>query len=248
MLVLIVVTAATAFAAFVATYQKQVQTQQAQAHARSLESLRVLGVHPTAAAGSTITRINLTIASLSVESSGVTGILIDDAPLLVYTATGDISGALNLSAPIAFTIVAFGQVLISASFPSNPIPLDLTKYIKIEVLTSLDNSFIQVFVPPTAIAQVSTIQTFAGGVPATVPLLDGSESFPMGNATIVSWTWTVTPVGTSPTPSCAGSFAGEQVVVPHTCQALGTPVNYYANLTATDSTGLLGKSSTVFSY
>ncbi|MCI4357646.1 MAG: hypothetical protein L3J95_04680 [Thermoplasmata archaeon] len=46
MLVLIVVTAATALAAFVANYQKSSQSEQALAHQRALENLRVIDVAP----------------------------------------------------------------------------------------------------------------------------------------------------------------------------------------------------------
>jgi len=350
MLVLIVVTAATVLAAFVASYQKQLQTQEAQTHNRNLESLRVLSVDPTpttavtsgtgtastatfsttanssgvvtasgtgfgttgdaitlsfgstpltptscsvgmfamttitttpAGAFTCLVRIPLgyvgstpfaatdattpldtitlhvvaspaigvvafTIASLSVNPSSVTAILVESAPLLNYTITGDITGSLNLSqgAPSQFTIGTFGEAKLVVSLWSNPdVFLSLNTYIKVELLTTLDNDFSQVFVPPVAVAQISTIQSLVNGTPVTLPLLDGSKSFPTGNSTLVAWSW-----GVSGTGSCAGQFVGEQVALTGCPTDAHTTETYVATLTTTDSSGLIATSTVSFSY
>jgi hypothetical protein len=195
----------------------------------------------------TIGELGLTLASLSINPSSVTQILVNDAPLVAYSVTGDIVGSLNLTqgAPYQFTIGAEGEVTIVAYPGLNPdVFLYLNTFIKVQFLTVLTNEFTQVFVPPVAVAQVGTIQSYGGSPPGpeTLPLLDGSKSFPSGNATLVSWSWGVVGSG-----SCAGPYSGQEVALSGSC-AHSPPVSYAATLTITDSNGLIATAAVSFSY
>ena len=78
MLVLIVVSAATAFGLFVAGYQKQVQQRQAISQQKSLESLTVLRVTP--ALNVSLTRyalLNFTLASLYINPVTITEVSVN---------------------------------------------------------------------------------------------------------------------------------------------------------------------------
>jgi len=196
----------------------------------------------------TIGLMGLTIASLSINPSSVTGILINNAPLLDYNVSGDMTGSLNLTqgAPYQFTIGAEGEVTVTAYLWSNPdVFLYLNTFIKVQFLTVLTNEFTQVFVSPVAVAQVGTIQSYGGSPPGpeTLPLLDGSKSFPSGNATLVSWSWAVDGSG-----SCALQYGGQEVALSSPCTSHSPPVSYDATLTITDSNGLSATASVSFSY
>src|SRR5580658_2431834 len=95
-LVLIVVAAATAFAAFVAGYQSQVQAQEAVAHDRSLESPKVLDVTPVRdtnlAAPNDWATLNFTVTSLDSNPTIIDSLSLNKNPVRNYTAI-----ALNLT-------------------------------------------------------------------------------------------------------------------------------------------------------
>jgi len=100
MLVVIVVAAATAFAFFVAAYQKQVQAEETATHDRELEALKVVGVSevlcsssspPTtgecenATSSGSFADLSFTVASLDVNPISVTGLFINQHPVVNFT-------------------------------------------------------------------------------------------------------------------------------------------------------------------
>lgn len=93
MLVLIVVVAATVFAAFIASYQKQYQAEQAIDQQRSLESVKILSVKSflenphVALESNTLESLNFTLSSLAVNPATLTEISIDGNPLETYVAS-----------------------------------------------------------------------------------------------------------------------------------------------------------------
>jgi flagellin-like protein len=198
MLVIIVVTAATLLAAFVASYQKQLQAEQAFTHDQNLESLRILGLNTTVRNGS-YTTFGFTLASKYVNPSSVLNITINSQPLKFFNWS-DVAegtkghfrgGALNLS-PFEEVYIALDLNPASSNFSffgigSVPLP---NHYLVFNVYTLLQNDFTQIYLPPTPLAVVSDIDLSAGN---PITLLDGSTSFQSGgNSSIVDWAWTVT--------------------------------------------------------
>jgi flagellin-like protein len=219
MLVLIVVAAATTFSIFVASYQKQLQQEQSFSQQQHLESLKVLRVSPTANAnGTSWATLNLTVASEYINPSTVTQIRIDDNPLKQYgtwrlslqsgsfvSGTVGAGGQLQLDPREQMNVlVTFGNASVSSFYNAN-FSLPTNGFIKVELFTSFQNDFQALFLPPTAIAVVTTLLTWNGSAYVPVPVLDGSGSFQPGNATLVSWTWHVTPENLS--------YSGEKAVV-----------------------------------
>jgi len=256
MLVLIVVGAAVAFSAFIASYQKQVQAEEQQAHNRALEDFRVLGMNLTLN-GTTPTNVaflNFTLANLDVQNSTVTGISLNGNPVRSYAAflidphTGSASGTLvppgfelNVTPgtqawiKVNLQIGSTGPTGYSMFAPSYV--LSVTDHVKINIYTGLVNDFVQTFIPPTAVAFVSSIQSWNGMSYVNDPVLDGSQSLQAGNATILSWDWTVTDHNTSALTITTTMYSGEKVALATTY----APDNlYFANLTVTNSDGLVG--------
>ena len=242
MLVLIVVVAATVLSAVIASYQKQLLAERQLAQNRGLESLVIVHAAPSLAnGGGSWLRLNFTLASLYINPSTVTNIRLNDNPLKQYT-----TWRLNLSTGNfqAGTVGPGGQLVLgprdevavvislnasnsSFSFYNTSFALHTTDYVKIEVLTSYENDFTRVFIPPTAIAIVSTITSFSNGTFVTLPVLDGSNSFQPGNGTLVSWAWKVTPDNIV--------ASGEKAVVKFNA----TFASHTITLTVTNSFGLI---------
>jgi flagellin-like protein len=244
MLVLIVVVAATSLAVYVAQYQKQLQSEQALTHDRALEKLAVLHVTPYLPLNSTTWySLNFTVASLYINPSIVDEITLNDQAVKQYTVW-----ALNLTSGTFTSIVVGGggQLTLSPneqvnvnlttnltspdySFYSATFVLPLTAYLKLDLFTGYQNDFTRVFIPPTAVAVVSPLETFSAGNFTTIPVLDGSNSFQAGNASLDAWAWFVTPG-----PIRA---SGEKAVVAFST----TPGTTYTILLAvTNTDGLLG--------
>jgi flagellin-like protein len=99
MLVVIVVAAATAFSFFVASYQKQVQAEETLNHDRALESLKIIGLSEMpcdikpkecgtgSSCGICFANVSFTLASLDVNSMGLTNIFLNHLPVVNFTAT-----------------------------------------------------------------------------------------------------------------------------------------------------------------
>jgi flagellin-like protein len=267
MLVLIVVAASIAFAAFVASYQKQLQTQENATNQRNLESLRVLSlaeVHPEASPNQTnLENFTFVLASEYVNPSTIISISINGNPLRSFAAMelSPTPGTVHCNSSASpLVLVPFEQVEITvvtdsaasagcgySFFSSLTFPLD--QFLQVSLFTQLQNTFTNVFLPPTAVPLVSTLAEFTGSGYENVPVLDGSHSFQSGNATITSWTWQVTntTTGAAP-PRLSWNASGEELVAPFLSTAVGANYTYSISLTVENSNGLLGIDTIVYAY
>ncbi|HYA70642.1 MAG TPA: type IV pilin [Thermoplasmata archaeon] len=246
MLVVIVVTAATLLAAFVASYQKQLQTEQTFTHDQNLESLHVLGLNTSVANGS-YTAFGFTLASEYVNPSIVLDISINNQPLRFFNWTDLSNGSQgNFREGGNLNVSSFEEVYISLDlarsssgfsfFFNNSVPKP-NEYLKFDVYTLLQNDFSRVFLPPTALAVASEINP-SGTSP--IVLFDGSMSFQSGgNESIVEWSWMATDQKNH--SKIVGPLVGEEVELsPASFVANDT---YWVNLTVTNSVGLDGTAS-----
>jgi flagellin-like protein len=250
MLVLIVVAAAVAFSVFVASYQTQVQSQEAYQHDQSLESIRIQSVSPTLnLTTGDFENVSFVLDANEINPSTVTEIAINGDPARSYHATElltNVTPAVEESVTVPFgeNFVLYSEdaatITINCSDPDifvNPQVMASTDYVKIDVYTAYQNDFSRTFVPPAAVALVNTVSE--GTSPILFTVLDGSLSTqPEGNASLASWDWTVYNVtdAKSNPGSPSGSYSGEEVT---TSAALyvGT---YYVVLQVTNTDGLVG--------
>jgi flagellin-like protein len=248
MLVLIVVVAATALAVFVQSYQKNLQAEQALAQAKSLESLKVLRVAPTLNGSSlpgatTWQTLNFTVASLYVNPAIITELTLDGNPVRNFTAwhldlgtgnwTEDVvggGGQLTLFPREQAYIQLDTQGAPETSFYNPAYQVATSASINLQLLTSYQNVFTGLFIPPTAVPLVQTLQTWDAMTSSyvQVPLLDGSNSFQTGNLTIDNWTWSITPGPIT--------LWGEKQVA----STLNSVTTYTIRLTVTNTEGLQG--------
>jgi flagellin-like protein len=256
-LVLIVVAAATTFSIFVATYQKQLQSEQSFNQQRGLEDLQVIHLAPLACTtgcspGGNWAILNFTLVSLYVGTSVVTGISIDGQQVANYTVTGvnettDLPGSWSQGFSQDLYVAAHAQLQVQISLQpgaGNTSLLDgayslaLSQYIQITLLTAYDNVFTTTFTPPTAIAVVGQLETLNNGSYDPIPLLDGSHSIAPVNTTLISWEWVVTDELTN----ASRIFIGEMASDPY----VNASTTYVAELTVVDSNGLTNSTSTEF--
>jgi len=249
MLVIIVVTAATLLAAFVAAYQKQVQAEQTFTHDQGLESIHLLGLSTTVSNGQYKT-FEFDVASKYVNPANILGISIDNQPLKQFNWTDlttlakgsfSIGQTLNLSAfeEVAISLDLFAPSSNFSFLAPNDLPVP-NQYLKFDVFTLLQNDFTQVYLPPTALAVASEINP-SGSSP--IILFDGSMSFQAGgNATIVQWNWTATDQKNH--TRTIGPYLGEEVELSPSNFTASDP--YWVNLTATNSAGLDGTTSITY--
>jgi flagellin-like protein len=255
MLVLIVVSAAVAFSFFVASYQSQLQAQETLQHNQALESLHILSVAPSKPnATGVYDYLNFTLVSDYINPSYVTEIQINDQPLKQYEITDlNFTTGMVVHTPVPagtyFELAPQQQVTVNINFTGptasfyTPFVLTASQYVKIDVYTQLDNEFSRVFLPPTAIAVVSNTTTSTG---TQTTLLDGSMSFqPEGNATVISWTWSITsPVLGFTNLTGATALNGEEV---QTASPLSPTYNpYTVTLLVSNSDGLTGVTTLVY--
>lgn len=255
MLVVIVVGAAVAFSAFVASYQKQVQAEEQLAHNRALEDFKILGMNLTlnSLSPTSVALLNFSVANLDIQNSTITTISINGNPVKNFTAflLDPLTGTSSLvPVPPGFELnvtpstQAWIQVDLIPLSPGNSMyvssfALHVSDHVKINVYTGLVNDFVQTFVPPTAVAFVSSIQSWDGTGYVNDPVLDGSQSLQPGNATLVSWTWAVTDDNSTLHTHPTTSYSGQKVAL----SSINPYDTYFANLTVTDSDGLVGFAS-----
>ena len=257
MLVLIVIGAAVAFAAFVATYEKQLLAQEAAAHDRSLEALRILSVLPVNQTGGSPAydkTLNFTVASETINPSVITGMLVDNLPIVRFGVENSSGPCLPPVTPLGnYTIPPFADVTFclnaTQGYPRSGVALgypaiSLDADLEISLYTALGNDFVTTFLPPTALATVSIITIETGTTVNNVPVLDGSDSFQQGtNSTITSWLWVVSPNSTADSAAwsgtCSGLFSGEDVELGSGgCQFVATQA-YSITLEVTNDDGLV---------
>jgi len=209
MLVVIVVAAVTAFSLFVAGYQQQVQKQESYVHNQALESLHVTAIRPSYnSTGNVYNSLNLTVISNDINPTVITALTINDdsvaTPWLTTVSVpllGGITippGGLNLSGTdfsmpaesSATILVNFGGIHSSFAFP---VTLTGSQYVKVNLFTGDSNTFTQVFLPPTPVIGVDVQTIGQCTIECSIEtILDGSNSYQQGgNATILSWNWTV---------------------------------------------------------
>jgi flagellin-like protein len=251
MLVLIVVAAATAFSFFVATYQQQLQSQENASHQRALEVVHVLSVQ-TAAVGlgnDTFAGLSFTISSGDVNPIQLTDLVVNGNVAWSYNATWESNGSRTTVGVLAgdastwLDVPSLGQVLISLdlnpkspllSFPSWTLIPTSGSYLTLYLQTQRGSGFTFVYVPPTALAVLTFVQTWNGATLVENPVLDGTHSFQEGaNATIVAWDWSISGPTFTTSP---WSTSGAQVELSN----LTAGDAYYANLTVYNSIGLFG--------
>ncbi len=268
MLILIVVAAAIALAAFVASYQKQLQTEEAQAQQRSLESLKILSVTPTLSTPGSgqWSSFTFVLASEYINPSAVDAISVNGQPVRFYYVqdlsnpgglakqydTTNISNPLVLS-PRQEVIVAVdlnvsGGAYKNFSMFNASFVLTTSDYIQLSLYTALQNTFTTVFLPPTAIAYVATLTSYNGSEPVEIPVLDGANSFqPGANGTIVQWNWSVNKTNSTGSTCTVfdSPFQGEEWELEG--NATTTMYRYGVTLTVIGSDGLAGVTSLSFS-
>ncbi len=259
MLVLIVIGAAVAFAAFVATYEKQLLTQEAVNHDRALESIRVLTVTPVPQSGTPTLAgsISFLVESETVNPSNISAISIDGIPVAIFCAAPG-TGTCTPTNPIpGYQLNPFAQATIGIDLiPGTGIPIgssvSLTSDLEISLYTVLGNVFNSIYLPPTAIATVSLIPVESGNSLSYIPALDGSESTQPGtNQTIVAWLWTVTSTDDSnfePMGACSGLFSGEEVELGSSPCEFTADDTYSITLQVANDVGLIGLEALQYSF
>jgi len=259
MLVLIVVAAATAFSFFVASYEKTLLAQEAANHSRQLEAMDVVAVHtrPIAPGSEVFGFLNLTVASEDVNTMQITNLLVNGNVVVSYqltyltngtvvnigikTGEGNSSFLLPSLEEVAITLELNNSSAPSFSFLSaNQIPT-ANSYLIVEVETALGNDFKTIYVPPTALAELTYIQSVNHtGVIVENPVLDGTHSFQQGgNATIVAWDWLIT------NETSHGTWRGTGAQLELNLTSFDAPYTYLANLTVYNSIGLFGLSPSI---
>lgn len=271
MLILIVVAAAIALAAFVASYEKQVLAEESQSQQRALESLKILSVTPVlSASGSTvISSFSFFLVSEYINPSQVNSMSLNGQPLKAFSVLNvtDVGGTpVQYATPTPLILTPRDQVIVTVdlnpadttfSLFDDSFVLTTSDYIEISLYTQLQNTFTQVFIPPTAVGFVTDLISYSSGSPTQVPLLDGTDSFQSGtNASIVQWGWTVEDTTNSTYFGCTG----QPSVAAVTCVGAeaelswlllwptGSSYSFVATLTVTDSNQLSGEASVPFSY
>ena len=208
MLVVIVVAAVTAFSLFVASYQQQVQKQEAYVHNQALESLHVTAIRPSYnGTRDAYNSLNLTVVSNDINPTVITALTINDYSVTTYFVT-TISvplqgitiptGGLNVTGT-DFTMPAESSATILVTLGGNnssfsfPVVPKGSQYVKVNLFTADSNTFTQVFLPPTPVIGVDVQTIGQCTLQCSIEtVLDGSNSYQQGgNATILSWNWTV---------------------------------------------------------
>lgn len=265
MLIVIVVSAAVALAAFVASYQKQLQAEESQSQQRGLESLKILSVTPSLNRSdpTTFGNFSFVLASEYINPSIIESISLNGQPLKVYWAQdlSNLSGTPSVySNSVPLYLSPREEVVISVNLTAgtgndytwfslydDSFVLTTSNYIELSVYTALQNTFTQVFIPPAAIAYVTALTSYNASGPIQIPVLDGTSSFqPSGNATIVEWNWTLSDVTAAKHPTLVGNFYGAEWEVTGTYDAPSV-YDYNATLTVTNSYGLEAKTNVTFS-
>ncbi|HXQ79400.1 MAG TPA: hypothetical protein VN819_04195 [Thermoplasmata archaeon] len=268
MLVVIVVAAATAFSFFVAAYQKQLQAEETLNHDRSLEAVNVIVISELPCSSTVcdtpctgcFANVTITVASLDVNPITVTGLFLDQHPVVNYTMEfngATLTPCYNGSSrnnstfglipcqPVNLPALAEAQLIFNLdnnkthtafwAFGGSFSSLFPTSYIALQILTGLGNEFSGSFVPPVAIAAI----TYVSGT----PVLDATTSYqPSGNATIISWEWDVTsPLGChNDTTAPCGPLSGQEAELG---AALTPTDNYSISLVVLNSYGLTGSAT-----
>jgi flagellin-like protein len=221
--------------------------------------------------------INITVASTDPNPTIITGVVLNGNAVIrdyfhtVGSAVWQLGGLVNGASYI--TLGTDGAAVINITFPLNETNFNLSAnaYINVGFYTAYDNDFTFTFIPPAPVIAIDTVPL--GTMGGYTNALDGVGSFqPGGNATIVSWAWsgtliitnctTTAPVICTPSPqlSLTPSFLPSEPTLGAEVQTrialspnpfgYSTPpdfVNYTIDLTVTNSDGLDGTGTVLYS-
>jgi flagellin-like protein len=267
MLVVIVVAAVTAFSLFVAAYQQQVQAQQSYVHNQALESIHFTAIRPHYnVTTKSYDSLMLTVVSNDINPTVIANLTINDEAIDSYNITASSVPLQGVTLPLTvanadFTMPAESSIVVLVAYPysfngNTGITLSVAQYIKINLFTGFQNDFTHVFLPPTAVIAVDAQTT---GMSSVVTILDGSHSYQQaGNATIVSWNWTVNDSSSSAKENTTGSgnttvasclwfpTAVCYGIVASTGWPLVTGSPYVIGLLVTNSDGLVGDANLTY--
>jgi hypothetical protein len=265
MLILIVVAAAIALAAFVAGYESQYLAEQASAHNKALENLQVISLTPTVnviPGADNYTNLSVVVGSLDVQNTTVKEITLNGLPLAFYTVTAlgasssdqicllcgnmtkvdgvltqpDFQLAPDEQATVSFNLLTWNPATQVTGGEFAPYSLPFDHFITIGMYTLLGNDFTRSFYPPTAIALTEQSQDYIDGKEVPTVVLDGSHTIAPTNGTIVSWSWSIYPAP-GPVNGTPDVLSGVEQVLPQTSLQNDS---YTISLTVTTSDGLIG--------
>jgi flagellin-like protein len=246
MLVLIVVVAASSLAIFISQQQQAIQEQEAQDQRKELESLDVLSIRPELRENSTeLSRVTFHVANLAVEDSKITSVVINSHDVKYFNITDGDGITVHHSYEDTILLGPRDQVDLSVDLNGSSffddVVISITDYLIIDLNTYYLNTFTSTFVPPTAVAMVSSTPLWNGTGYDYYTLLDGRDSFASGSSEVVSWIWTVYSIDNETHRTEVLSGSGATVLI--------NPLpdgQYLANLTIADSNGMIGLSSILF--
>jgi hypothetical protein len=191
MLIIIVVTAASALALFVSGMQKEEIERRSHIAAVGNEELEVSYIDLTAGNNTgNLSLMNITILNLNVKDAYVTEIGVNGRYAINCTVDGE-----NITLTKRILVPAAGSKEVdlnltanSSDFATSP-SVRVKEPVTIRLITSLTNSFERTFKPPTPIIRTGIEMEDFGVADRAVLVLDGSDSFDDGS--IISWNWTI---------------------------------------------------------
>jgi len=272
MLILIVVAAAVALAAFVAGYESQYLSEQAAAHNKALENLQIISLSPivNATAGAdNYSNISVVIGSLDVQNTTVKEITLNGLPVAFFEvgplgSSGRIPVCLlcvntttygGVAVQPDFQLAADEQANISFNLLTwngggrfwggmfTPYDLVYDHYVTIGIYTLLGNDFTRSFYPPTAVVLTEQSEDYIDGTETPTVVLDGTHTIPPTNSTIVSWSWSIYP-NLVATNGPPEMLSGEEQLIPQA--EFNTSVSYTISLTVTTADGLVGAATVCY--
>ena len=127
---------------------------------------------------------------------------------------------------------------ISDNFFEGSLSFLINDYVKVDLFTTLLNTFSETFIPPTAIVnmEIESYWDMSLNNYTQVTVLDGSLSDHPGNGFILQWNWHIENV-TDPSDSMDLSGRMVRATFAH------HDTNYYVNLTVEDNFGMVGMDS-----
>jgi hypothetical protein len=229
LLILIVVTSASALALMVNEAQKKAMEQQSLRAAVESENLKILSMALNDSDGDGYwNTIILNVVNLNTEESRVVGLNINDRNAVNYTDGVKVYNFQN-----QFPVPSSRSRQIFLNLTSNftsPLNISQNDPIRVILFTSLTNKFENVFLPPVPIIKVNVDSEQIGPEFHDVLTLDGSDSFEREGA-IVKYIWEVS------NGSWNQNLSGQKARMNFNLNNTG---KFWINLTEEDGAGMLG--------
>jgi hypothetical protein len=201
MLVLIVTSAASAFAVFTNKQRERTEGQKQLEQSRALEKLLILSVEPTVdAAEAEWTKLSFTVLSQHVKDSEIVGLEVGGFPLQqVHLKRADSTTELvdfGTTPPGTAKVQArerFQLLIDLAADAAAPIHVPVDASLTLRIGSSRLNTFERAFLPPMAIGLVDVKTVAAGGSGyRNYAILDASQSDVADPSTkIIKWEWSI---------------------------------------------------------